>query len=189
MTETTPMEELVLLAKQGDEKAKERILQGFKPLLIKNARKYFGINQDFEDWLQEGRLVLLHSIESYDEKMGIPFPGYVQKQVFYYFVDERKKIREKVILDQPLKDGNGSLVDRLSDEDIDLERDFVHGEMKSVLYSALFHLSPKQREIIIEYYLNNKSLKDLARERELCYQSTVKLKAKALKNLRKEIKS
>lgn len=180
------LESQVLAAKKGDRDAKEHILEQFKPLLINNIIKYFGKDQNFYDWLQEGRVVILQAIEEFDENLGVPFPGYVKKQVFYYYVNERKKKEELLVLDQPLNDGGFSLIDNLKEEG-GLEGDFLWKEEKKLLYGSLEKLSPKQKEIIDEYYFKGITLKALARRKGLSYQSLIKLKARALKRLQKEI--
>lgn len=181
------LEHLVCMARNGDVEAKERILDQFNPLLIKNTIKYFGRNQDFHDWLQGGRLVILYAINNYNERLGVPFVAYVQKQVFYYFINERKKIREEIILDQPLYDGKSSLLELLPKDELGLEESLLFNQEIEQLYRAIEKLSTKQKEVIIEYYFNEKSLKSIARYKNLCYQSLVKLKARALKRLRKEL--
>jgi RNA polymerase sporulation-specific sigma factor len=181
------LEQLVNQARNGDVGAKERILDQFNPLLLKNIVKYFGKSQDFNDWLQEGRLVILQSIYNYNENLGVPFAAYVQKQVFYYYINERKKIREEAILDQPLFDGRSSLLELLQKDEPCLEKTFLLNQEVMSLYNAIDMLSIKQKEVLIEYYFNKKSLKSLAKDKNLCYQSLIKLKARALKKLRKEM--
>lgn len=189
MKDVGVLEQLVNKARKGDVEAKEKVLNQFNPLLLKNIMKYFGKNQDFYDWLQGGRIVILHSINNFNEELGIPFVAYVQKQVFYYYINERKKIREDLILDQPLYDGKSSLLELLQKDDTGLEEIIAYNQEKKRLYSAIDKLSTKQKEVIIEYYFNRKSLKSLAMDKNLCYQSLIKLKARALKKLRKEMEN
>ena len=185
--ENNLLRQQVLAAKNGDKEAKEIILRKFTPLLIKNIIKYFGKNQDFYDLLQEGRVVILQSIRDFDENLGVPFPGYVKRQIFYHYINERKKIREYLILDQPLNDGGFCLMDRLIKEERRLEEDYLSKVEKELLYIGLEKLTPKQKEIILDYYFKGKTLKSIAEKKGLSYQSIIKLKARALKRLQKEI--
>lgn len=188
MIEQQNIEHLVRKAQRGNGGAKEELVQLFHPLLVKSIRKYFGINQDTEDWLQEGRVVILKAIKEYKESLGVPFAAYVQKQVFYYYVNERKKTREVVILDQPLGEDNTSYLDLLSDDREPVEERMEEKEQRNSLDRAMSLLSLKQREVILAYYVEGKKLKSLAREKNLSYQAIVKRKARALTQLNKMMK-
>lgn len=188
MIEQQNIEHLVRKAQRGNGGAKEELVQLFHPLLVKSIRKYFGINQDTEDWLQEGRVVILKAIKEYKESLGVPFAAYVQKQVFYYYVNERKKTREVVILDQPLGEDNTSYLDLLSDDREQVEERMEEKEQRNSLDRAMSLLSLKQREVILAYYVEGKKLKSLAREKNLSYQAIVKRKARALTQLNKMMK-
>ena len=132
MEKTQSLEQLVAMAKKGDQEAKERIVEQFKPLLLKNIMKYFGKNQDFYDWLQDGRVVILQAINNYQEALGVPFAAYVQNQVFYYYINQRKKTREEIILDQPLSEGKSTLLEILPNQDLNIEEEYIHQEENEI---------------------------------------------------------
>lgn len=178
------MEQLVGAAQKGNRRAKEELLERFKPLLIKNIIKFFGSTQEFEDWLQEGQIVILQSIKNYNWDLGVPFAAFVQKQVFYFYINERKKVKEEVILDQPIGEGNIRKIDLISDETACIEDIFIKTENNKDLIYTINTLSKKQREVVIAYYIENKKLKNLAKEKGVCYQSLIKLKARALENIK-----
>ena len=68
------MEEKELLSKaKTDEKAVELLLEKYKPLVIKIARRYFLLCGDIDDLVQEGTIGLYKAIKSYDENSTASF--------------------------------------------------------------------------------------------------------------------
>ena len=78
-------------------------------------------------------------------------------------------------------------MDRLIKEERRLEEDYLSKVEKELLYIGLEKLTPKQKELILDYYFKGKTLKSIAEKKGLSYQSIIKLKARALKRLQKEI--
>ena len=60
-------------------------------------------------------------------------------------------------------------------------------ELQNAVQLALTKLTRLQKQVIIEHFYNGKSLRQIAREREVSISTIVEIKAKALKNLRKEL--
>lgn len=66
-------EQLVKLAKQGQEEAMNALLSNYKSQINKIARKYFLIGGDMEDIVQEGMIGLYKSIIHFDENKNASF--------------------------------------------------------------------------------------------------------------------
>jgi RNA polymerase sporulation-specific sigma factor len=63
------MNELELLEKsKTDEKAVEKLLTMYKPLVLKIARGYFIVGEEIDDIVQEGMIGLYKAINSYEEE-------------------------------------------------------------------------------------------------------------------------
>lgn len=60
-------------------------------------------------------------------------------------------------------------------------------ELQNAVQLALTKLTRLQKQVIIEHFYNGKSLRQIAREREVSISTIVEIKAKALKILRKEL--
>lgn len=67
---------LILDAKNGSESALESLMEMYKPLVVKIARKYFLINSSFDDLIQEGMWGLFKAYRSFDEKNEVSFKNY-----------------------------------------------------------------------------------------------------------------
>lgn len=68
--------DLILKAKNGNEGALDKIMEMYKPLVVKIARKYFLINSSFDDLIQEGMWGLFKAYRSFDLDSGIAFKSY-----------------------------------------------------------------------------------------------------------------
>ena len=60
-------EELVKLAKKGDENAENTLLERYKDLAVKISRSYFIIGGELEDIVQEGMIGLYKAIKNFSE--------------------------------------------------------------------------------------------------------------------------
>ncbi len=60
-------------------------------------------------------------------------------------------------------------------------------ELKNAIKLALDKLTKLQKQVIIEHFYNEKSLRQIARERGTSISTIVEIKSRALNNLRKEI--
>jgi RNA polymerase primary sigma factor len=84
--------ELARLAKNGDPKAKNRLIQANLRLVASIARKHSNNNISFLDLLQEGTLGLISAIDKYNYKLGYKFSTYASwwiKQAILKAVSEQ----------------------------------------------------------------------------------------------------
>ena len=70
------MRDLVCLAKQGDELAKEKLIQGNYPLIKSIVKHYLGRGVEYEDLYQIGMLGFLKAINNFDESFDVKFSTY-----------------------------------------------------------------------------------------------------------------
>lgn len=69
---------LINLAKNGDEQAQETIFNSYKQLVSYVARHYFLIGGDQDDMIQEGMIGLYKAISSYDANKNTNFSAYAK---------------------------------------------------------------------------------------------------------------
>lgn len=70
------MRELVKSAKQGDELAKEKLIQGNYPLIKSVVKHYLNKGIDYDDLYQIGMLGFLKAIKNFDENFDVKFSTY-----------------------------------------------------------------------------------------------------------------
>jgi len=88
------MHELWKRVKNGDRRAKERILELNLKLVIPIAKKYVYPGADLMDLIEEGNLGLLHAIDKFDPKKGYRFSTYASYWIEQYIrraVEEQSK--------------------------------------------------------------------------------------------------
>ena len=74
-------EELIRLAQQGDQSAKERLVEENAGLVWSVARRYFGRGVDSDDLYQLGCLGFLKAVEGFDTQYGTQFSTYAVPKI------------------------------------------------------------------------------------------------------------
>lgn len=169
------MRDLVLLARKDDDK-KVLILKRFEPLLKRACSLYVKNKSYFEDAMQEGRIVILKCIENYDLSSKCPFEAYVKRAVVNKMREFSVKANlEYVSLDQEITE-DGENMYEIIPSDFDLEGESIKEENIKRLYEALYKLTKKQREVIIDFYFKNKSMVEIAQNKRCHYMAIARLK-------------
>jgi len=175
---------LVRGAKQKDPYCQMALIEGFRPLILTMIRRYVYDRDAVEDFLSEGAVVVLKAIENYQENLGVPFPGYLKKELFYYFVNIAKAHQNLSSLDATLPNGNSTLMEVLADDATHIEGDFVHQEDLNALLEYLPLLRERQRWIIEEHYFRKQSFIAIGEKIGVTPNSLVKLHRRAIQDLR-----
>lgn len=110
------MEEIIKLAKGGNQVAIEQLVNSYKGLIRSYANKFYLVGGDKDDLLQEGMLGLFYAITYYDEAKGA-FPSFVERCVLTQVLDAVKRdngVRQKPLSNFVDLDAVANVVD-LSD--------------------------------------------------------------------------
>ena len=83
------MDEIIKLAKEGNQGAIEQLVSSYKGLIRSLANRFYLVGGDKDDLLQEGMLGLFYAITYYDEDKG-SFPSFVQLCVLRQILDAVK---------------------------------------------------------------------------------------------------
>lgn len=174
---------LVKLSQEGNDLAKERLLLRLKPLILASIRRYYNHREEYEDLIQEGYEIVLRALKDYDPNKGSQFLGYTKLQLKYHYLDKNKgKILSS--LNVPIGDEDMELLDLLESKDAGPVDKILSEEELGELVGALNLLTERQREIIMEFYFNGLSLKDIARKLNISYSTVANTKTSGLKKLR-----
>ncbi|KAF5090563.1 RNA polymerase sigma-28 factor [anaerobic digester metagenome] len=175
---------LVKGARQRDTQCQLALIEGFKPLMLSMIRRYVYEADAVDDYLSEAAIVLFNAVETYNEDRGVPFSGYLKKELFYYFVNVAKSHKNCTSLDfSPGDDENISLLEFLPDP-ADIEGDYVRAQDLLALRQYLPCLRERQRWIIEEHYGKNRSFREIAAALGVSANSLVKLHRRAIADLR-----
>lgn len=88
-------EELIELAKLGEDKYLEILLERYKPLILSLANRYFIRGQDRDDVIQEAMIALFKSIQAFDAEKQTSFAAFVKTTTQNYMIDSIRKSEAK----------------------------------------------------------------------------------------------
>ncbi len=194
----TPEEEEMYLNRmyEGDEKAREILIERNLRLVAHVAKKYSSLGKDNEDLISIGTIGLIKGISSYNGSKGTKLATYVARCIdneILMSIRSGKKLQNEVSMNDVIgtdKEGNNiTLIDILEDDDRLIE-DKVSLKMQiSYLYKKMKEvLLPRELEIITKRYgLDNKPVKtqyDIANELGISRSYVSRIEKKALEKLR-----
>lgn len=179
------LEENLRGARQGCRDSKEKVLDSLYPLIIASIKRYYNRPMDYDDLLQEGRLVVLESVESYDPDKGVYFLGYVKLMLKYHYLNKHKE-RKHLSLNEVVSDENqDEMVDMLESEDLPIMDLLVRNEGSKELLAAILQLPDRQRDVVIDFYIDRLAIAEIAKKYNITYRTVVNNKAKGLASLRR----
>lgn len=138
-------------SKEGDMKSKEMLLESLAPLVIKSIRQNYNKAKEYEDLLQEGRVIVLECLDSYDENKGTYFLGYLKYMLKYHYLDKNKdrifmSLNEKIGHDE-----EEEIIDMLESDDFSALDRLIRLESSKEAWDALFKITDRQRDIILDF--------------------------------------
>lgn len=151
--------EYLLRAKNGDEEAKNHLIEHNLRLVAHIIKKYYSSFKDQDDLISIGTIGLIKAVSTFDCDKGSKFSTYasrcIENEVLMHFRC-RRKFSQDVFINDPIdtdKDGNAlSFQDILTDEsniydEIDLR---IKSEQLHAFIAQ--HLAPREREILYLRY-------------------------------------
>ena len=142
-------------AQQGDQKSFGILVDRYQEKLIRYGRKFLSAREDIEDIVQDVFVSAYQNLKGFDAAQR--FSPWIYRIAHNAFVDAlRKKSRSPFLF----MDFDALVSHGVPDESVERERD--QKEMKSMIDSGLERLPPKYREVMIFYYLEELSYKEIA---------------------------
>ena len=167
-------EKLVLMAREGDERAEEFLLKKYKDFVRSKARTYFLVGGDSDDLIQEGMIGLYNAISHYEEQKASSFMTYAaicinNKMLSAVSADNRLKnapLNGYVSIYSIITDDAGeeaSLSDVLPSTENGNPEDIVLGREQNALVEdkMLGRLSSMEKNIL-SYYMEGLSYAKIA---------------------------
>ncbi|MDU6547613.1 sigma-70 family RNA polymerase sigma factor [Anaerococcus vaginalis] len=133
---------------------------------------------EYEELYQEGFIALLNAVERFEPNKGFNFSTYAIK---YIKSASRKRLNYNTFdsLDEPLKtkkEDARTRLDLIKDTKIDIERDTISKEFNNNLKKILTY---DEMKVIKNYYLYNKTLKEISEMLGITYNQVTGLRSKA----------
>ena len=186
------------LLEQGDENAKNILVERNLRLVAHISKKYTGPNIDQEDIISIGTIGLIKGINSYKLNKGVKLATYVARCIeneILMHLRATKKISQEISLNDPLgqdKEGNEiTFIDVIENDDASIE-DQIDLKMKvKKLYKKISEVLHDREKMIIElrFGLNGKEAKtqnEIAKMLGISRSYVSRIETKAIGKLSKE---
>lgn len=179
-------DDLVEKAKDGDRSAVAEIIEKLQPLVKASIRRYYNKINEYEDLLQDGNIKILESIHSYEKSQGVHFLGYIKMNLKFLYLDKHKiKIHDS--LNKTIGDSEIEEIDLLPSQDLNILDGVIEKEISETLGQLLGNLPERQKQVILLYYFEKMSIKEIGEKLGISYRTVVNTKTNGIKNMRESI--
>jgi RNA polymerase sigma-70 factor (ECF subfamily) len=148
-------EECARQVQQGDHNAFGILVDRYQEKLLRYGKRFLSAQEDVEDIVQDVFVSAYQKIQSFDPSQR--FSPWIYRIAHNAFIDGLKKKTRSPFINM---DFDALLSHAAGDELVEKERD--RKEMRTMIDKGLDRLSPKYREAIILYYLEELSYKEIA---------------------------
>jgi len=191
-------QDALLLLEQGDEAAKQLLIERNLRLVVFIARRFENTGVNLEDLISIGTIGLIKAISTYRREKNIKLATYASRCIENEILMHIRKIsaqKTEVSLDEPINmdyDGNELLLSDIlgTDEDMIL-RPLEDDVDLCVLRQAVRDLPEREREIVIKRFglYGHKELtqKEVAQEMGISQSYISRLEKRIMLKLRKEL--
>lgn len=174
------MNDLIRRAKSGDSDAITEIIKKYTPLAVSVASKYHIPGYEFDDLMQHCYLSIIKAIKLY--KIGTSsFGAYVSMSVRN---NMKELLRNKIKHNREVPSSDALEMNSV-EYLFTIEDQVIAYEEIQKMETALKRLEFEDRKILVDYYINNRKLKDIAEEIDIPVKEVYYIEKKALKNLKK----
>ncbi len=183
----TDINYIIHMSLKGDKKYQEILLNKLKPLIYKNIYLHWDSNNSLvEDLLQEGYIVVLNALKSFDKKKDAHFLAFVKSKIKYFYMNYyRNNIKHSKHF-TPFKVADSiNIIEVTADSEGNIEKKILKNEEIHLLMDCMNKLSEKEQQIIYSYYFDELSLDKIAKNLGISYRAASNNKSRVIKKLRK----
>ena len=188
------------LYKNGDNKAKDVLIEHNLRLVVYVAKKYEVNSSYLEDLVSIGCVGLIKAISTFDLDKNFKLATYASRCIeneILMHLRKTSKQKLEISIDEPLNvdyDGNELLLaDILSTNEEDVIDNIAEDEQRKIMYKAINQLKDREKEIIsMRYGLNDgieMTQKDVAEKLNISQSYISRLEKKIIKKLKTKLNS
>ncbi len=189
----------IILCNQGDEEARNKLIEHNLRLVVFLAKKYEGCGYDMEDLVSIGSIGLIKGINTYKLDKNIRLATYASRCIaneILMFLRKNKKRKKEVSLEDSLNYDNEGNELHLEDV-LGTENDLVSDEYEKMMdrkfvQKEINKLSPREKQImVLRYGLNNGECytqKEVADLLGISQSYISRIEKKVIKNIKEVMK-
>ena len=189
----------LIKAKQGDEKAKDKLIEHNLRLVVFLAKKYENTGVDLEDLVSIGTIGLMKGVKTFSMDKNIKLATYASRCIdneILMYLRKNKKIKTEISFDESLSfdaDGNELHLEDVLGTSPDLVTKPLEDEVnKKLMLDEIEKLSERDKEIItLRYGLNGrmeKTQKEVAELLGISQSYISRIEKKVIKRLKNIVK-
>jgi len=170
----------------GDKNYQEILLNKLNPLIYKNIYKYWDTQDPMvDDLVQEGYIVILESLKTFDKTRDVHFLYHVKIKLIYYYKNYYRNMRkEKMTISMTKKIDDSSIeLEKILDNKYNLLEFIVSKEEIAELLSNIKKLSDKEQTILYLYYYKQLSMGEISKQLNIPYRTAIGAKYTAIRKL------
>lgn len=190
--------EYIEKAEQGDEFARNKLIEHNLRLVVYISKKFENTNVDLEDLISIGAIGLIKAVNSFKLEKNIKLATYASRCIeneILMHLRKTAKLKSEVSLDEPLTvDGDGNeliLADILGEDSDTVTGNLEKTTEKQLLMNSIKKLNNKEREIMmLRFGLNNheeKTQKEVADLLGISQSYISRIEKKIVGKLKKEL--
>ncbi|MCR1175587.1 sigma-70 family RNA polymerase sigma factor [Clostridium botulinum] len=174
------MHQLTKKCRKSDNRALQKIIDDFVPLILKEASKWHIKCYDYEDLVQHGYLSVIKAVNMYNGE---------DKKFKFYCIKSIKQ-NYKALLKGEIKHHREVPNDKdIYPYEFTLEDEVLAYEKTKEIYKALDNLNKEERAVIEGFYFKNKTIENVAKENNKSYNNIRYEKDKIIKKLQNSLKN
>jgi RNA polymerase sporulation-specific sigma factor len=187
------IENCVAGAKNGNRDELLKIIEQYKPFIVRTTKAYRIKNYDFQDLLQIGYTALIKAVEKYKTGSNA-FSTYAYTTIenaLRYTARQNNRYEKEISLFAPVAAGDSRIIEYIDhiEAPVDFEEDFLYTESISEVRRAVSKLPPEEAELVNMVYYRKCSLNKYADVKGISYGSARRKKSKVLNKLGSELGS
>ncbi|HGG0417187.1 TPA: sigma-70 family RNA polymerase sigma factor [Clostridium sporogenes] len=172
------MHQLIKKYKEGENRALQKIIDNFIPLILKEASKYKIKCYDYEDLVQHGYLSVIKAANMYKG----------EDKNFKFYCIKAIKQNYKALLKGEIKHHREMPEDKdIYSYEFTLEDEILAYEKTKEVYNVLDSLTKDERNIIEGFYFKDKTIKNIAKDNNRSYNNIRYEKDKIIKKLQNSL--
>ena len=175
---------IVLRAKEGDNKAMTKIIEKFKPFILKQCNSIYIKDYEKEDLIQIGLMSLINAVKHFKLENKKDFTGYAICTIKNnYNCEIRQKCKFNYEISLNTNQNIYNMIEMFPSAEV-IENDYIRKLQIKQLYIFLGKLTKDDQELIDWIYLKQRSVKSFANMKDLRYETCVRRKNAILIKLR-----